>query len=189
LTEPAEVPHVAETCPYCSAQLRIRYHDLEGGRDYHGDCPKCYAVFETSIYKPFDRPLEPETRYACGHEPYDCFLCHKPIAEEDEVVMYPLDYPPFDSKAWYEAWYVAHERCDEYVAKPFFDKLYRAYLSDEEYDEADVKAFAMLEQAFVKILFELNVNKTPIRKIAAQTKINRGKVWRIAKHIAELQNA
>lgn len=146
-------------------------------------CPKCHVVISTTFMHPCPNAPEELPEY---QQPAilstTCFLCKQTIVEGhcSSYVVEP--------KGYQSGWFHAHDTCDQTVSKPFFGKSYKQYLQDADFSDAEVKAYDELETKFVHIILMLNDN-TSIRKIAEQLGINRGKIWRLQKHLIELRKA
>jgi hypothetical protein len=160
-------------CPTCNIKTLSR-------NKWRAHCPKCYGYFY--LLPVTDDELK-EYRSKPRDSTLTCFLCHKPETESDRGY---AEYHAHTQVEHHEVTFYAHERCRKTIADPFFREIenHITRRHGDNWSKSDIDQHDAEECKFLNLVAKLNEG-VPIRKIADQLKIDRNKVWRVAKHIAQ----
>lgn len=196
-----------EKCEFCNGDLKVWFTDncqtwptgVTHFFNYSAYCCKCCAHFSMKFIDVALIKDKEQIGKSLQHI-NECFLCHKPIDEEEREIWYQ-DATHYRTLAnrfdpHLEKYFFAHEKCSETVGDPFLRNLRRQherraldkYGDKDAWIDSDVKERDMEELKFIKVVTMLNQNE-PIRKIAESLDIDRNRVWRVAKNIEQLKKA
>jgi hypothetical protein len=190
---------LATKCPLCG-------ESTDTANKFEAFCKKCFAYFPVEPLS--TKELREKSKMKREHA--YCFLCGKQteescntpyfayvkrsgqfgeISEDGDVGKYHAHDE--GSGRYGDVAHCAHERCNALVADPILktldNEITKKRGGEEKWQNRDIKRFEREELRFLELVRLIN-HKTPIRKIAEQLEIDRGKVWRTAQRMKQAQS-